>query len=590
MKYFPKKLWNGPTAIGESESRAMELTDLPYMTISSGEFMSRKRGMFREVTKKAVAAVPKVKFRASVWEPMTNAMALNGSALLKIDKQTGEATVTRNAFAYSLQSDWYGADKRRVAWTSWGRYDFSAQYDDPPDEYVRRSGRTGADTRSGFMTRFDQPQIWTLDQLVWVGRTMYAAPFYVACACLVKVDGVDYVKALGFASLTAARSSTVPNKFGMRNMQTGVWTTTNISPQYPPSTFPAPLPLMFNESGTQALHMRRAVGSGAYGHTKYLVGNDGSVTVSFTPLRTPTNSQTGNDAWPTVGQPAAATTTSQRTDFEMVFDWVGDVVTVLESQYESASSRTRSTTFPVSTTDKTYSYAEHYSRTVTIRLDGQSLASGTIVGDFYYEGNYRTSTLGATTLSTRSEVGVIPTAFPLDLRRKCLNVVSLQLDAQSGAAHAVSATFSASLFVDGAQQRTDASPTWTASQAGLDTPVTSGAGAAGWYDVAVNHETGASLVSRFAFADALPATISTLSSVSPWGQTASPDGEAQLNPGPRGQFEFGLSHEGLTYTAVHKLGASTLYYSPAAGQPFAPLSSQVIDPAHCYHGITLDMQ
>lgn len=296
MKRFPKKLWNGPTAIGESESRAMELTDLPYMTISSGEFMSRKRGMFREVTKKAAAAAPMTSFRASIWRPWgapdTVSRALysaekpdyaqyptgaklyvDGSVKLRFDPARPGVKVSRNQTGFSCQADWYTADRlTRVSWVSPGRYIPSAIWYDANQWFnsTRQGGedvgltgrRRGPESRTGigwYMKGHNVRGEWAFDRFVWVGRKKFTVPFYVVAACIVEIDQVKYVKVLGNATTTVesafARRGIVgsPDRMGLMNLSTGVWATFNLVYADDGSAMPYGGVYAFNQSGTSAV-------------------------------------------------------------------------------------------------------------------------------------------------------------------------------------------------------------------------------------------------------------------------------------------------------------------------------------------------
>lgn len=474
MKRFPKKLWNGPTAIGESESRAMELTDLPYMTISSGEFMSRKRGMFREVTKRATEpTLPTTSFRASLWMawtapdmiartlynadkpdyyeyPVGAQLALDGSVRV-VFKPGRPAKVRLGQPAFYRQADWFTEDRTmRVAWVAQGRYVRTALWQDPDrwasstrqgNEGVGMTGRRREPDRLGigwYMIGHNIRSSWAFGQSVWVNADKYPAPFYVVAACIVEINQVKYVKALG-SSPTAVNSAWntggvvgSPDRMGLMDLATGTWTVFNLVYNDDGIAMPFGGAYAFNQSGTVAVmttaqtfgnangtfppeEERRSLfaftvnvdNAGVATRARLTIG-EGSI--SYTSFPIPDDWSMSADPKAPVGSVREANGEVEETYLGGWLDWVGDQMVVAKLKYVLETARKEEVA------NWEYSYGPYLNRHAYAKFTSTyQLTVGTNVVATTQSVADRTQLFGA--YPTEVSAGTTMAFTPIDLRR-----------------------------------------------------------------------------------------------------------------------------------------------------------------------------
>lgn len=602
MKRFPKKLLNGPTAIGESQSRAMELTDLPYMTISSGEFMSRKRGMFREVTKRAAAAVPVTSFRASIWQPWgapdmiartlydadkpdyiqypTGARIYSdGSVKVRFTPGVPGVKVRRGQGTFSRQADWFTVDRKtRVSWVAQGRHIPDATWHDSNQWFdaTRQGGegagmtgrRRGPEGNTGigwYMVGHEVRAEWAFAQSVWVNTRKYTAPFYVVAACIVEIDQVKYVKALG-SSTTAVNTAWnrrgivgSPDRMGLMNLTTSVWTTFNLTYDDDGSALPFGGAYAFNQSGTTAVMTTGEVRPNTGGVTAngafvppeearalyaftVSVNNLGVATrarqliaqgtTAFTSFPPPANWLQTADPKAPVGSNRVSVVSSEDYYLGGWLDWAGDVMTVAKLRYAVSFQEDQTVANWAPSNDGVLNRSIHRVSTATYELTvgGSTITAPATVTEVSVDAN--------TNVTTTTVDGARLSFTPIDLRRGVYWVgkrTIAQSTSQSSGVLTVNTydeTASGDLYIDGSSVHT--APIKTVGNVNDIARTVPDA------DGAVNHFNGDVFVSVYEY-----------------GRRA------------------GVNPDGRSSTLIYK----------GADAPTVLLTS-----ADCYHGITLDMQ
>lgn len=124
------KLWDGPSPVGESQTRYMAGLDMPYMTKVGPDFVARKKGQFYEVNStqqemadtsfiRAADCMPSTSNQEGIGDASTRS---DGSLRITRDRQ-GNLKVKRSSRAFLPLLDWVSPDEKDVVmWVGPGRY------------------------------------------------------------------------------------------------------------------------------------------------------------------------------------------------------------------------------------------------------------------------------------------------------------------------------------------------------------------------------------------------------------------------------------------------------------------------------------